>query len=483
MSTIREKILGCWLGKSAGGTLGMPFEGKDGPHNVNFYDPVPTEMIANDDLDLQILWACILDKMDKPSVDRHILGEAWVKHVEFPWDEYGVAIRNLRLGIKPPLTGSYDNYFINGMGAAIRSELWACLAPGNPELAAKYAYEDACVDHAEEGLWAPVFLATLESMAFIESNIDVLLDAALNELPETSLVRQAVTDTRKWWKNDRDWLAVRTKILDNYGHENFTDVTMNMAFIVLAWLASEGDFSKAICIATNCGKDTDCTAATLGALMGIIDPDGIDEKWLKPIGNALVLSPEIKGITPPDTLEGFTDLVISLSDRINGKVPQVKPVEQSLDAYRINADMVFVSNDKLEPLEKSETFQFPEKYKTVKLPGAVASLPKTDFKNDVLLLRLYFNLKYDRDIRLVFNTPQTCSVWVDGNFYFSRDGGRMAPSAHRAPDNQFADLSLSGGRHEVVAAIKRPEKSSRAEWVFIVADAKTYQWIPQELFD
>ena len=162
-----------------GGTLGMPFEGQDGPLNISFYDPVPTEMIANDDLDLQVLWACILDEMGRPYVDRNVLGQAWLDHVEFPWDEYGVAIRNLRLGIKPPLTGSYDNCFTNGMGAAIRSELWACLAPGNPELAAKYAYEDACVDHADEGIWAPVFLAALESQAFVEEDPDTLLDMGL----------------------------------------------------------------------------------------------------------------------------------------------------------------------------------------------------------------------------------------------------------------------------------------------------------------
>ena len=179
-------------------------------------------------------------------MDSDVLAKAWVDHVDFPWDEYGVAIRNLRLDIAPPVSGSYDNFFINGMGAAIRSEIWACLAPGNPVLAAKYAYADACVDHAEEGIWAPVLLAALESMAFVENDQDKLLDMAVEQLPETSLVRQAISDTRLWWKEYKDWKIIREKILEKYGKENFTDVTMNMAFIVLAWLAAGNDFSKPI---------------------------------------------------------------------------------------------------------------------------------------------------------------------------------------------------------------------------------------------
>lgn len=475
---MRNKIYNCWLGKTVGGTLGMPFEGKEGTHNVSFYDPVPTEMIANDDLDLQVLWACILDKMDSPHVDRDIFGQAWLDHVNFPWDEYGVAIRNLRLGIKPPLTGSYDNYFINGMGAAIRSELWACLAPGNPELAAKYAYEDACVDHAEEGVWATVFLAALESQAFIETDTDNLLDLAVAQLPETSLVCQAVTDTRQWWKQERDWLKVREIILEKYGHENFTDVTMNMAFIVLAWLASDGDFSKAICIATNCGKDTDCTAATLGALMGILHPDGIEQRWLDPIGNALVVSPEIVGIQPPDTLEGFTDLVISLKERINGKEPQVADEQQSADDYCIMADTAFVSLSAFEDMKKEPVVKFPDESSEMKLPGAIASMAVDDFTDDVLLLRYKLQLSERRDIRLVFNTKQSCSVWGEGNFCFARDGGRMAPSPHRAPVDQFADITLNAGTNEIIAAVVRPTDVERAEWIIIAADAVSHQWIP-----
>ena len=64
----RKKVMGCWLGKAVGGTLGQPYEGCDGPNDLTFYDPVPTDMVPNDDLDLQVLWSCVMDAMEKPMV-------------------------------------------------------------------------------------------------------------------------------------------------------------------------------------------------------------------------------------------------------------------------------------------------------------------------------------------------------------------------------------------------------------------------------
>ena len=103
--TYRKKVLGCWLGKAVGGTLGAPIEGWDGPHHLEFYDPVPTTMVPNDDLDLQVVWAMTIAAQPKPVVNSQILAEAWLKNVGFPWDEYAVAIRNLKNGIRPPFHG------------------------------------------------------------------------------------------------------------------------------------------------------------------------------------------------------------------------------------------------------------------------------------------------------------------------------------------------------------------------------------------
>ena len=56
LETYRKKLRGCFIGKAVGGTLGMPMEGHLETKPFTFYDPVPTGMVANDDLDLQVVW-------------------------------------------------------------------------------------------------------------------------------------------------------------------------------------------------------------------------------------------------------------------------------------------------------------------------------------------------------------------------------------------------------------------------------------------
>ena len=62
----------------------------------------------------------------------------------------------------------------------------------------------------------------------------------------------------------------------------------NIGLIVLALLYGEGDFGRTICMAVNCGEDTDCTAATSGALLGILKGiEHIEPRWSDPIGTKL----------------------------------------------------------------------------------------------------------------------------------------------------------------------------------------------------
>ena len=311
-SDYRAKALGCWLGKAVGGTLGGPYEGHDGSLDLSFYQPVPTEMLPNDDLDLQVVWLETLRRFGLP-VHRQMLAQAWLRHIRLWPDEYGIACRNLEAGLSAPASGAFDNPFVAGMGAAIRTEIWACLAPGDPSLAAKLAREDACVDHDGEGIYAAEYLAALQSMAFVESDRETLLNAAAAFIPADCRVARAIADTRTWWANDGNWRTIREQILAHHANDNFTDVAPNLAFTVLGWLAGENDFGKALCIAVNCGLDTDCTGATLGALLGILGPDTIGEEWLRPIGREMVLSPGMAGMHAPPTLDEFTDEIAALA--------------------------------------------------------------------------------------------------------------------------------------------------------------------------
>jgi hypothetical protein len=90
----------------------------------------------------------------------------------------------MKAGLPPPLSGDYNNAWKHSNGAWIRSEIWACCTPGRPDLATKYAYYNAWVDHGTgEGAYAEIFTATVESAAFVEKDREKLIAIGLSCLP------------------------------------------------------------------------------------------------------------------------------------------------------------------------------------------------------------------------------------------------------------------------------------------------------------
>ncbi|MEF3402235.1 ADP-ribosylglycohydrolase family protein [Agromyces sp. CCNWLW203] len=484
---LRDQVNGCWMGKAVGGTLGQTFEGLQGPIDVDYYFPVPTEMVPNDDLDLQVLFACKLAELVEPSVSRHLLAQAWADHVAFPWNEYGVGMRNLAEGILPPHTGSFDNWFAAGEGAAIRSELWACLAPGDPDRAAAYAYEDACFDHAGVGIDAEVFLARLQSLAFVEDDTDTLLDGALAGLSADSEIRAVVQDTRGWVAEGLHWREVRERIMAKYGRSDFTDVRPNTGFVVLGWLAGS-NFSERITICNNCGQDTDSSTASLGALLGILDPTAIDERWLTPIGTDLVLNDEITGITPPPTIDGFTDLVLDLAERLEGRYPDVQEADFAPADYAIPVELGFTNGEhgKWQVRDYTELPQLGGaspadrvEFRETTLPGTWVHFPREQFEDSILVMRLRFDARGRDRARLMFNSSEHFRIWLDGEFLHGSQGSQyMFPAPDKAPAGQYIDLSPTPGVHELLVAVKRPPADrDYAEWIIALVEQPSAMWI------
>lgn len=314
----RDRVYACWLGKNIGGTLGMPFEGKTDVNNITFYTKIKEgEPAANDDLDLQILWLKAMEE-NNYRVDAYTLGEYWLKYVPVDWNEYGVGKVNMRLGIMPPLSGEYNNAkWKTSNGAWIRSEIWACLAPGNPMLAAQFAWNDASVDHGcTEGTFAEIFTATLESAAFIEKDRDKLIQFALSMIPGDCRVAIAVNTAVEAKKSGKTWQQARESVITVTEDLGWFQAPRNVSFTMIGWLYGDGDFGKSICIAVNCGDDTDCTGATLGSILGIVYGTAIiPEKWRAPIGDG-IKTVAISGFEVPATLQALTDKTVAAQKKV-----------------------------------------------------------------------------------------------------------------------------------------------------------------------
>ncbi|MBQ3084757.1 MAG: ADP-ribosylglycohydrolase family protein [Clostridia bacterium] len=287
---IKDKIHACWLGKNIGGTIGTPFEGKRELLDVKGFTSEKGEPLPNDDLDLQLIWLCAMEEVGPENLTARELGEYWINYIPPHWNEYGIGKANMKAGLLPPLSGEYCNEkWRHSNGAWIRSEIWACLAPGYPQVARRYAFEDACVDHGMgEGTVAEQFTATMESLAFFNSDIRAILEEALAAIPAESRVAKAVRYVMEEYDKGTDWKDVRNGLVEQSADIGWFQAPANVGFVVLGLLYGEGDFKKSIIYAVNCGDDTDCTGATVGAFLGILyGTAGVPADWAEYIGDGI----------------------------------------------------------------------------------------------------------------------------------------------------------------------------------------------------
>ncbi len=273
-STYLDKIYGCFLGKTVIGTLGAPYEGIKMPLDLPFKPEMVNTMLPNDDLDLQVLWLDVAEQYGPDFTSDQLL-HRFVNYCDYSPGEYAVMRKNYTRGIHPPYSGAFSNdFYISGMGCPIRSEIWACLAPLNPALAAEYATRDGVLDHWGESVYGEQFFAALESAAFgmDEKTCDLyaLIDVGLSVIPETCKFRDLVNDTVAWCREYDDVKRILRKILRKYGHPDCTNLFQNIGITLAALLKGNLDAIKTGMDALNCGFDTDCTCATAGAVIGII---------------------------------------------------------------------------------------------------------------------------------------------------------------------------------------------------------------------
>lgn len=316
-SEYRDKVLACWMGKNIGGTLGGPWECKKHANALTFYDPIPDKSAPNDDLDLQLVWLKMLEEQGlDPSL--RTFAEYWNQYAcRYPWNEYGFFMRNFSRGLRPPVAGCFENYFVDEMGSPIRSEIWACLHPGDPDAAARMAWKDSAVDHAGgEGMYGEMFWSAVEAAAFVENDPRTLIRIGLNVIPLSSHLARSIREAVWCHDNGLNWGQARERIVARFAGIQPCNAIPNAGFTIIGWLYGN-DFGDRMCKAVNCGYDTDCTGATLGSLLGILDGmEGIPEKWTEPVGREIVLHKFTGACDAPRTIDELTDRTVDLAEKV-----------------------------------------------------------------------------------------------------------------------------------------------------------------------
>lgn len=291
-----KKVYESLLGKVIGVYMGRPFEGWSKKTieeqlgvirgYVHERRNVPL-VVTDDDISGTCTFIRALEDSGKfAETPDAFYGETWLNYLLecqciLWWGGRGIstehtAFLNLKEGISSPESGSIPR---NGttvaeqIGAQIFIDAFGMVAPGDTALAARLAKQAAAVSHDGEAVYAAQVVSVMVSLGFVERDIDRILDKAIQCVPADSLIAGIHRDVRAWAAQDRDWNRTYVRINDKYGYHLYgggCHVVPNHALMVMAWAYSENNFHKAMSIINTAGWDTDCNAANVGSVMGLV---------------------------------------------------------------------------------------------------------------------------------------------------------------------------------------------------------------------
>ena len=348
-SDYAERVYAGVLGKIIGVYLGRPFEGWDnerierdlGEITGYVHDRLGLPLVvADDDISGTFTFIRALeDEAGGKAITPAAIGRTWLNYLVEErtvlwWGGLGnstehTAYLRLKHGIEAPASGSITT---NGqvvaeqIGAQIFIDGWAMVAPGDPELAADLARRAASVSHDGAAIHGAQVMAALEAAAFVESDIERLLDTAVAQIPGDCLIARMIAEIRDWnAAADRgDWRSTFARIQANYGYDRYggnCHMVPNHAVIVLALVAGEADFDRALMIANTAGWDTDCNSGNVGCLMGIRGGlAAIDERWRTPVADRILLPSADGGRVVTDATQ-VADRLVALGHRLAGSTP------------------------------------------------------------------------------------------------------------------------------------------------------------------
>jgi hypothetical protein len=266
-------------------------------------------VITDDDLSGTFTFIRALeDHGFRPGLTAEEIGRTWLNYLIenrtiLWWGGLGnstehTAYLRLAAGIPAPRSGSIE---LNGrvvaeqIGAQIFIDGWAMVCPGDPERAAALADRAASVSHDGEARGAARLLAAMEAQAFVEPDLERLIETGLRFVPPDSLIARMIADLRAWHRTDGDWRKTRERIEAVWGYATYggnCHVIPNHALIHLALLYGGGDLMESLMIVNTCGWDTDCNSGNVGCLLGIRGGLAAFEgayDWRGPVGDRLFL--------------------------------------------------------------------------------------------------------------------------------------------------------------------------------------------------
>jgi hypothetical protein len=279
---IEDKIRGGMLAQLIGNLNGLPHEFKyiNRPGRVEQYTPsLPDGARTDDDTDVEWVYLREMARAGQPFLPPTRIAELWKTHINRRiWCANNYARQLIDLELLPPHTGSlalnpWAEFNISGQFVC---ESFGLMAPAMPQTAARVGLRYTRVAIDGEPAQATQLFTSMIATAFIESDLDRILDAGLAAVDPKSRIAQVVRQTRKICAaHPDDWQAARRQfktrwqpqggvVREKNGYE------LNTACTVAAFIYGQKDFVQTLRIAFNLGWDCDNNAATSATIVGVL---------------------------------------------------------------------------------------------------------------------------------------------------------------------------------------------------------------------
>lgn len=350
-----ERVYAGVLGKLVGVYLGRPFEGwwydtiSEKLGEVWYYvnDRVDAGLrrnvaliVTDDDVTGTFTFLRALpDYGNQLDLTPQQIGQSWLNYIIenrtiLWWGGVGnstehTAYLRLKNGIPAPESGSIarnGKVVAEQIGSQIFIDGWAMVAPGDPELAADLARRAASVSHDGEAIYGAQVLAAMEAQAFVEPNIDKLIDCGLSFIPRESIIARLIHDIRDWHAGEKDWRVNRERIAASYGYDKYggnCHMVPNHALIIFSLLHGDDDLQRSLMIVNTSGWDTDCNSGNVGCLLGIKNGLAAFETgpdWRGPVADRLYLPTADGGAAISDAVRE-TYHIVNVGRALQGQAP------------------------------------------------------------------------------------------------------------------------------------------------------------------
>ena len=327
---LADRLLAAWRGRCAGCQLGKPVEGASPSHVrevltvvgswplLDYMNPVDEQhrqalaasseafrlhyrenlckgnfaaVEPDDDIHYAITGQLVLERFGRDFTQQQAIDMLIeITPVSFLWAAGRSMFRTGLFGFPPTHTAIYGNPTRQSLGGQIRCDPWGWAAPGDPHLAARMAYRDACNSQVRNGIYSAIFFSVLMASAFVQGDALQALRTAEQYVPPKSRFAEMLALVESECAKHTSWEEVNDEIYSRYRQETriVNHSLPNAAIVVMALLKGEGDFSKTIGISVMAGLDTDCNGATAGSTMGCaLGTTGIPARWTDPFNDRI----------------------------------------------------------------------------------------------------------------------------------------------------------------------------------------------------